>query len=58
LAARKLDLQGDRIREGFKAARKLDLQGELLGNWIFKGIGSGRGLRGGCRVKAESDPYN
>jgi len=29
---------------------------ELLGNWIFRGIGSGRGLRGGCRVKAESDP--
>jgi len=30
----------------------------LLGNWIFRGIGSGRGLRGGCRVKAESDPYS
>jgi len=28
----------------------------LLGNWIFRGIGSGRGLRGGCRLKTESDP--
>ena len=28
----------------------------LVGNSIFRGIGSGRGLRGGCWVETESDP--
>ena len=28
----------------------------LIGNWIFRGIGSGRGLRGGFRLETESDP--
>ena len=28
----------------------------LIGNWIFRGIGSERGLRGGYWVETESDP--
>jgi hypothetical protein len=27
-----------------------------IGNWIFRGIGSGRDLRGGSRVETESEP--
>jgi hypothetical protein len=38
---RGLDFQGDRVREGF-TDRGLDFQ--LIGDWIFRGIGSGRGL--------------
>lgn len=28
---------------------------QLEGNWIFRAIGPGRGLRSGCRVETESD---
>ena len=48
MADRKLDFQGDRVREGF-TGRKLDLLvGNsilLVGNSIFRGIGSGRGFQ-------------
>ena len=29
----------------------------LIGDWIFRGIGSGRGLRGGWLIETESDPW-
>ena len=29
----------------------------LIGNPIFRGIGSGRGLRGGWLIETESDPW-
>ena len=46
LTDRGLDFQGDRVREGL-----------LIGDWIFRGIGSGRGLRGGWLTETESDPW-
>ena len=30
---------------------------ELIGDWIFRGIGSGRGLWGGWLTETESDPW-
>ena len=29
----------------------------LIGDWIFRGIGFGRGLRGGWLTETESDPW-
>jgi len=39
-----------RIREGA-------LGPLLIGDWIFRVIGSGRGLRGGWLIETESDPW-
>ena len=36
----------------FPSGPKLVLVGRLLGNWICGGIGSGRGLTGGCDIIA------